>query len=482
MTSFKDNNQEENKINLDKTNSQVRSSNQRNNEEKGSKSSLKSSAPSESQKIYKYDERMRKAQNLLIFMATCLILDYFLLQDLLFHESIKHSQYLRKNYPSKNFDLFCQIVSELCDKYGISVVLFICYQLLDHPKSFTISVCTAFGQGLICMLKSLNNEPRPFFVADLKPYKCRLEHGNPSGHTLIVVALYACAVQQFIRQYSILRRNKTLVWTGYIVVAGFIGFGRIYNGVHTHNQVIAGYIWGFATYYTFTHLLQYEIYQFIMNVKNKSFPQLIWNPFTQGFVICYLVQVGLYFYGSKNNPTPQLWLDNIVKNCENVDLHADPELQNFEKYNISFSLIGALLGISIEQRIMGTSQFHDFFKTSPSTTFKRLIVGGSIGLGNMVPFLVSKHNSFWIVLLCRNIVPVVFGSIHIFGLSKYFTYRFGLINETVREGISYEEVMGQDDQTEQEEIGQNKNVSINQNTNKNGKQKQIQVQQSKKHK
>jgi membrane-associated phospholipid phosphatase len=85
------------------------------------------------------------------------------------------------------------------------------------------------------MLKSLNNEPRPFFVSDLKPYKCRLEHGNPSGHTLIVVALYATLVEALIREYPSLRRNKIKVWSIYVLVAGFIGFGRIYNGVHTHN-------------------------------------------------------------------------------------------------------------------------------------------------------------------------------------------------------------------------------------------------------
>ena len=82
------------------------------------------------------------------------------------------------------------MVSELGDKYGISFLMSIAYNIMDLPKSFTIAITTAVGQGLICMLKSVNNEARPFFVADLRPYKCRLEHGNPSGHA-IIVALYA---------------------------------------------------------------------------------------------------------------------------------------------------------------------------------------------------------------------------------------------------------------------------------------------------
>lgn len=105
------------------------------------------------------------------------------------------------------------------------------------------------------MLKSINNEPRPFFVSDLKPYKCRLEHGNPSGHALIVISLYASIVEAFIREYSGLRRHRVAIWGAFLLLAGFIGFGRIYNGVHTHNQVIAGYMYGFVIFYTFTHLI-----------------------------------------------------------------------------------------------------------------------------------------------------------------------------------------------------------------------------------
>ena len=66
---------------------------------------------------------MRKAINLAIFMILATILDSYLLRDMLFNSSITHSKYMRENFPSKRFDLLCQIVSELCDKYGISVVL-----------------------------------------------------------------------------------------------------------------------------------------------------------------------------------------------------------------------------------------------------------------------------------------------------------------------------------------------------------------------
>ena len=54
--------------------------------------------------------------------------------------------------------------------------------------------------------------------------------------------------------------------------------------------------------------------------------ELVWNPITIAFIIAYQLAICLYFYGSRNHPTPQLWLDNILKNCDDVDLHVDPEL------------------------------------------------------------------------------------------------------------------------------------------------------------
>lgn len=35
----------------------------------------------------------------------------------------------------------------------------------------------------------------------------------------------------------------------------------------------------------------------------------------------------------------------------------DPELHNFEKFNVGFGVIGVYLGIIIEQRWVGTNQY-----------------------------------------------------------------------------------------------------------------------------
>lgn len=232
-----------------------------------------------------------------------------------------------------------------------------------------------------------------------------------------------------------------------MLFSSFIGFGRIYNGVHTYNQVISGYVWGLAIYYTYSHIFYYEICRFISTIAKKSFSELVWNVYTKVFLIGYAIAIACYLYGSKYHPTPQLWIDNILKNCKDVDLNADPELQNFEKYNISFSLIGALLGIILEQKFFDTRNYHLFYRTSKLTTLLRYIVGCLSGLIPISFYLVSKHNPFWIVLLTRSILPTLLGNIHVYGGQKWITHKFGLINTEIVDKKILDKEYFQDEET-----------------------------------
>ena len=61
----------------------------------------------------------------------------------------------------------------------------------------------------------------------------------------------------------------------------------------------------------------------------------------------------------------------------------------------------------------------------------------------MAPFFVSKNNPFWIVLLCRSILPVFLGSLHIYGCVKYFAYKMNYINLDTRVLDYDRDVMGE---------------------------------------
>ena len=196
------------------------------------------------------------------------------------------------------------------------------------------------------------------------------------------------------------------------------------------------------------------MFLFVTRVRYNSRKFLFWNPFIKGFIVAYSIQIALYVHGSANNPTPQLWLDNIKKNCVDVDLHVDPELQNFEKFNISFNLIGAMIGVYIDQLLTGDGprailkdrrfyEFNYFYRTPLLVSLKRVAICGMVNSLSLIPYFVSKHNPFWIVLLCKSILPGFLGSIYLFGFFKYVSLKLagGAINETV-EAITFEKSMG----------------------------------------
>lgn len=137
-----------------------------------------------------------------------------------------------------------------------------------------------------------------------------------------------------------------------------------------------------------------------------------------------------------------------------MDLHVDPELQNFEKFNISFSVIGAIIGVYIDQLLTGQgprallrdrkfNDFNYFYRTQPLVSVKRILVGASLNSLCLLPYFVSKHNPFWVVLLSKSILPGFLGSVYLFGLFKYFAFKLGggSINESVEE-ITFEKSMG----------------------------------------
>ena len=149
--------------------------------------------------------------------------------------SIPHIQYLRNDLKHMHVDKFFYYFSELADKYAVCGAIFLAYNILDLPKTFVCALSIVTAHGLSCILKSVNHEARPFFVADIIPNKCRFEHGNPSGHAYVSIALYMTMWDLVCRQYRVGSFLKMLSFSFLFVFLVVMGFSRIYGGVHTYN-------------------------------------------------------------------------------------------------------------------------------------------------------------------------------------------------------------------------------------------------------
>jgi hypothetical protein len=147
-------------------------------------------------------------------------------------------------------------------------------------------------------------------------------------------------------------------------------------------------------------VLYEDYFLFYMSIRNKSWKQLVFNPFVFGYL--WLAAIGIIIHKTTQEEfkVPELWIENIKRNCPGVNaIDIDPETANFEKLFLSFSILGLYIGVIIDQKIM--QDRHIFFNdTSFWTSLKRLIVCNIVFAPTILPvFLISKNSSYWTVMI-----------------------------------------------------------------------------------
>ena len=122
------------------------------------------------------------------------------------------------------------------------------------------------------------HEPRPFFIAEYSPSECRFEYGNPSGHGYIATSLYITLWDLGCREYRISRKTKIMLLVPLIGLIVVLSASRIYNGVHTYNQVLSGLAWGLLTYAALCHVFYYEIWHTVNRFRKTKLIKVLWSP------------------------------------------------------------------------------------------------------------------------------------------------------------------------------------------------------------
>lgn len=338
---------------------------------------------------------------------------------------------IRESYATPFLDKLGAIVSELGDKYFIAFAICMSYHVVDHAKSFVLLLSTVICTALPSLLKSFYHEARPFFEGDFKPNGCRLEYGNPSGHSQIAVGLYLTLWYVYYQQYSYF--HKFYKYTALVIIIInmlVIGASRIYNGIHTYNQVISGYAWGLLAYLSLCHVFFHDIAKFVNSIQTKTARQLIFNPYIGIFLVGHALSIASYFYNCAYNPIPEKWIQHIEKNCSSHDIvKVDVEQTNYLHFQFSWAFFGAYLGLIIEKKYLASAVYHQFFNTKLPVTIKRLIYQIPWLVVTQAPLkLVSKNNPFLIIVIFKTIFPVFVGNLYLFGFSKRICQRIGCIN------------------------------------------------------
>jgi len=258
---------------------------------------------------------------------------------------LRHSHWV-----TPTLDKVAKVISELGDKYIVGLLVYLTYHFMDHSKAFIIIFAAIICQSFSTLLKGVYHEARPFFVADTRPNGCRFEYGNPSGHSFIGTGLYLTIWDLLMKEYP--RTPKIIKYSTFaclMVMIAVLGASRVYNGVHTYNQVYAGLGWGLITYGVLCHLIYDEISVFVHKLRKANLSYVIWNPVTQLFLTAHILSVAIYFWNVKYHPIPPEWSKSIVLFCHAKEhTEHDVELHNYIQFQFCWGLMGAYLGLILD--------------------------------------------------------------------------------------------------------------------------------------
>ena len=98
---------------------------------------------------------------------------------------------------------------------------------------------------MFSLQKQIIKAPRPFFIdPDIHVDACKFaEFGSPSGHSFAASTIYTNLTVLLLKYYKC--KTRTYVQSFFlftIPVVGFTGISRVYEGMHSVDQVASGII------------------------------------------------------------------------------------------------------------------------------------------------------------------------------------------------------------------------------------------------
>ncbi|MFI0445073.1 phosphatase PAP2 family protein [Actinomadura sp. 6N118] len=131
---------------------------------------------------------------------------------------------------------FMQLISFIGSAALFVPLLVVVFWCVDTRLGARLAVLMSVSGVLNNVLKLSFNEPRPFWTdPSVTGHEARDSFGMPSGHAQSAGALYG---------YLALRSVRWTVWAVATVMVLMIGVSRVYLGVHSAGQVLAGWAIG----------------------------------------------------------------------------------------------------------------------------------------------------------------------------------------------------------------------------------------------
>ena len=128
------------------------------------------------------------------------------------------------------------------------------------PVRLQLLLCAScLSVGVNTFTKLWLQHPRPFFIIDSYMVdKCEFEYGNPSGHAQNATTFYLAFITLAMQEYKI-KDHKIKIYSLLTLYLVAVGATRVFGGVHTLDQVLAGCCLGAIMYILIVHIFSQTI-------------------------------------------------------------------------------------------------------------------------------------------------------------------------------------------------------------------------------
>lgn len=218
---------------------------------------------------------------------------------------------------------FFKTVSDIGALGLIIGVLVISYLFGARNKAFYFMSYYGEIMLVMCIGKMAYHSPRPYMVSDeVQVFGCSTEFGHPSGHSINSMTFcIGLLLDYMVSNPDDSLIKKAIIFVLAIVTPLLVGFSRLYNGDHSMDQILYGWLLGLWIAFSNHYVLRDGILEHIDNLLYKKIPytQLNFQEFFWFASLLTAAAIGsmiLTFYVVDNSfEIPLDWQQRLEQKC-----------------------------------------------------------------------------------------------------------------------------------------------------------------------
>jgi len=227
------------------------------------------------------------------------------------------------------------------------------YWCIDTTLGMRVGIILSLSTTLNIYLKWIFHTPRPYwlFPHKIPAYQTETSFGMPSGHAQNATVVWGVFAKQ----------SATRLKMGFFVsLILFIGLSRLYLGVHSIFDILAGWLIGYFLLWAFTRYEKPVIQRF----RRLPIPLQILSVF---IFSVFSILTGLLL--NSTHPVSPAWIVNAIMQ--------DPQHKLFDPYAIKglVSNAGVFFGLSTGAILLFASE-----RYKPGGTFSRRLLQYIVGI------------------------------------------------------------------------------------------------------